>query len=416
MIQAAAASLSALPLSAMPDDERQSPLDHSELRWPQHEPDEIAAVVRLLEAGRVNSMMHGEQTRGFEAEFAAFCGVPHGIAVSNGTVALELALRALGVGHGDEVIVPCRSFFATAACVVAVGATPVFADIDPITNGINPASARRMVSTRTAAIICVHLGGWPCDMAALRTLADEKGLWLVEDCAQAHGASLDGRMAGSLGDAAAFSFCTDKIMSTGGEGGMLLLREEADWKRAWAYKDHGKNPDKFFSPPAEGGFRYLHDSFGTNWRMTEMQAAIGRAQLAKLPGWVAQRRRNAEALMHFLADEPGVELPVIPDNVGHAFYRLYITVSPARLGEGGSAAALIDRMCRMGMPVGSGSCADMSREAAFADAPPQRDGGLAAAQDAGQRSIAFPVDHLLDESDMRRMANCLRIALAELDS
>ena len=414
MIQAAAASLSTV--QSLPGNERPSPLDHAELRWPQHEPDEIAAVVRLLETGRVNSMMHGEQTRQFEAEFAAFCGMPHGIAVSNGTVALELALRALGVGPGDEVIVPCRSFFATAACVVAVGATPVFADIDPISNGMDPASARRMVTPRTAAILCVHVGGWPCDMTALRALADEKNLWLIEDCAQAHGASLNGQMAGSLGDAAAFSFCTDKIMSTGGEGGMLLLRNEAHWKRAWAYKDHGKNPDKFFSPPTESGFRYLHDSFGTNWRMTEMQAAIGRRQLAKLPGWIAKRRRNADALARLLADETGVEVPAIPDHVGHAFYRLYVMIDPARLGGAGTTAAVIDRMCRMGMPVGSGSCADMSQEAAFEEIAPQRDGALAAAREAGRRSIAFPVDHLLDEYDMHRMANCLRIALAELDN
>lgn len=414
MIQSAAASLASVQASSAGD--RRSPLDHPQLRWPQHEPDEIAAVVRLLEAGRVNSMMHGEQTRQFEAEFAAFCGMPHGIAVSNGTVALELALRALGVGPGDEVIVPCRSFFATAACVAAVGATPVFADIDPASNGIDPQSARRMISPRTAAIICVHLGGWPCDMLALRALADEEGLWLVEDCAQAHGASLHGRMAGSWGDAAAFSFCTDKIMSTGGEGGMLLLREEAHWKRAWAYKDHGKNPDKFFSPSPESGFRYLHDSFGTNWRMTEMQAAIGRAQLAKLSGWVARRRRNAAALSGYLAGEPGVHVPPIPDHVGHAFYRLYAAIDPERLGKAGSTVAVIDSMCRMGMPVGSGSCADMSKEAAFADAPPRRDGDLAAAQEAGRRSIAFPVDHLLDEEDMRRMAQCLSAALAGLES
>lgn len=393
--------------------DRISPIDHPHLRWPQHEPDEIAAVVGLLSAGRVNSLVHGEQTRRFEAEFARFCGMPHAIALSNGTVALELALRALGVGPGDEVIVPARSFFATAACVVAAGGTPVFADIDPATNAIDPASARRMCSNLTRAIICVHLGGWPCDMPALRALADEKGAWLIEDCAQAHGASLHGQMAGSWGDAAAFSFCTDKIMSTGGEGGMLLLRDEAHWKRAWAYKDHGKNPDKFFAPPDGSGFRFLHDSFGTNWRMTEMQAALGRAQLAKLPSWLARRRRNASALMRCLEQEPGVELPTIPDHVGHAFYRLYVTIARDRLGQEGTTAQIIDRMNQMGLPVGSGSCADMTQEAAFANAAPRRDGELRAARDAGRRSIAFPVDHLLDEQDMRRMAGGLLSALIQ---
>lgn len=394
---------------------RLSPLDHSALRWPQHETDEIAAVMRVLESGQVNSMVHGDQTRQFEAEFAAFCGAPHAIAVSNGTVALELALRALSIGPGDEVILPSRSFFASAACIVAVGAMPVFADIDPVSNTIDPQSARRMLTGRSRAILCVHLAGWPCDMDALRNLADEKGLWLVEDCAQAHGARFHGRPVGGLGDAAAFSFCTDKIMSTGGEGGMLLLRDEAHWKRAWAYKDHGKNPDKFFAPAASSGFRYLHDSFGSNGRMTEMQAAIGRTQLAKLPGWLTRRRRNAEVLMRLLHADSAVEVPVIPDHVGHAFYRLYVTIAADRLGEAGTAPA-IDRMARMGMPVGSGSCADMTREAAFAGLDVRRDGSLPVAQDLGRRSIAFPVDHLLDDEDMRRLANCLEIAMAELES
>lgn len=394
---------------------RLSPLDNPALRWPQHEADEIAAVTRVLETGRVNSMIHGEHTRLFEAEFAAFCGMPHGVAVSNGTVALELALRALSVGPGDEVILPSRSFFASAACIVAVGATPVFADIDPVSNAIDPESVRRMLTARSRAILCVHLAGWPCDLDALRALADEKGLWLVEDCAQAHGATLHGRPVGSFGDAAAFSFCTDKIMSTGGEGGMLLLRDEAQWKRAWAYKDHGKNPDKFFAPATASGFRYLHDSFGSNGRMTEMQAAIGRAQLAKLPGWLARRRRNAEVLMRLLRADPGVEVPVIPDHVGHAFYRLYVTIAADRLGEAGTVP-VIDRMARMGMPVGSGSCADMTREAAFSGIDVRRDGMLPVAQDLGRRSIAFPVDHLLDEGDMHRLANCLEIAMAELQS
>ncbi|GAY20303.1 DegT/DnrJ/EryC1/StrS family aminotransferase [Sphingobium fuliginis] len=394
---------------------RLSPLDHAALRWPQHEPDEIAAVTRVLETGRVNAMVHGEQNRAFEAEFAAFCGMPHGIAVSNGTVALELALRALGVGAGDEVILPSRSFFASAACIVAVGATPVFADIDPVSNNIDPESARRMLSPRSRAIICVHLAGWPCDMTALRALADERGLWLVEDCAQAHGATLHDRAVGSFGDAAAFSFCTDKIMSTGGEGGMLLLRQERHWKRAWAYKDHGKNPDKFFAPATTNGFRYLHDSFGSNWRMTEMQAAIGRAQLAKLPGWLAARRRNAATLMRLLRANRAVEVPAIPAEVGHAFYRLYVTIAADRLGETGTTP-IIGRMVQMGMPVGSGSCADMTGEAAFADRQVRRDGALPVAQDLGRRSIAFPVDHLLDEGDMHRLANCLEIAMAELPS
>lgn len=393
---------------------RASPLDDPALRWPQYEDDEIRAVMQVLESGRVNSLVHGDSTRELERNFASYCGVPHAIAVANGTVALELALRTFGIGPGDEVIVPARSFFATAAAVVAVGATPAFADIDPVSHAIDVESARTLITPHTRAVICVHLGGWPCDMHGLAALAREARLWLIEDCAQAHGAMFDGRMVGSFGHAAAFSFCTDKIISTGGEGGMVLFQDHDHWATAWAYKDHGKNPDKVFAPAGKNhGFRYIHDSFGTNWRMTEMQAAIGVMQLVKLPRWLERRRCNAAALMAYLADEPGVELPVIPQHIDHAFYRLYVTIAADHLSPDGSAGGLIARMIEMGMPVGSGSCADMSRETAFDNVPCRRANDLATAAEAGRRSIAFPVDHLLDEADMRRMANCLRIALAE---
>lgn len=399
-------------LVSMPVPARLSPLDHPDLRWPQHEADEIEAVAAVLGSGRVNALVHGDHTRRLEREFASYCGVPHAIAVSNGTTALELAMRALEIGPGDEVIVPARSFFATAASVVAVGATPAFADIDPMSQTIDLDSVRSLIGDRTRAILCVHLGGWPCDMDGLTALANDAGLWLIEDCAQAHGATYRGRRVGSFGHAAAFSFCTDKIMSTGGEGGMVLLKDHDHWARAWAFKDHGKNPEKIFSPAPGSGFRYVHDSFGTNWRMTEMQAAIGRRQLGKLPRWLELRRRNAKTLIAELRNAPGVELPHMPAHVNSAFYRLYVSLAPEILLTG-TAAPLIDRLVQMGMPVGSGSCADMSREAAFDGLDLRRANDLSTAAEIGRRTIAFPVDHLLDKTDMRRMANCLRIALAE---
>ena len=409
-----AAATNVAALHPRSSDGRVSPLDHPELRWPQYEPDEIEAVVSVLASGQVNALVHGEHTRLLEREFASYCGTPHAIAVSNGTTALELAMRALGIGPGDEVIVPSRSFFATAASVVAVGATPAFADIDPLSQTISVESARSLVGNRTRAILCVHLAGWPCQMDELAALVDEAGLWLIEDCAQAHGATFEGRRVGSFGHAAAFSFCTDKIMSAGGEGGMLLLQSHDHWARAWAFKDHGKNPEKIFTPAPGHGFRYVHDSFGTNWRMTEMQAAICRRQLAKLPRWLQQRQRNAEALIAQLRDEPAVEIPTIPPGMGHAFYRLYMTIASAALGESGTAVPLICRLAEMGMPVGSGSCADMSLESAFEGLDVRRADALRTATEIGRRTLAFPVDHLLDEADMRRMANCLRIALAEM--
>ena len=376
-------------------------------RWPHHDEDEIAAVVDVLRNGRVNSLVHGERGRAFEQAFADYVGMPHAISLANGTLALELALRALGVGAGDEVIVPARSFFATVSCVLAVGAIPVFADIDAQSQGISPASVERMVSARTKAVICVHLAGHPCDMDALVTLCQTRGLWLIEDCAQAHGAAWRGRKVGSFGHAAAFSFCTDKIMSTGGEGGMLLLGDSDHWTRAWAYKDHGKNPDKLRTAGTPGAFRYVHDSFGSNWRMTEMQAAIGLAQLAKLPRWLATRTRNATILRQGLAGHPLIRLPDIPDHIDHAWYKFYFQLNVDAMAPGRKAMDLIAALQAAGIPCGSGSCPDMSRETAFATAPPRKDGSLSAAAWLGDRSVMLPVDHLLDEADMHAMAQAV---------
>lgn len=382
-------------------------------RWPQYEADEIEAAARVLRSGRVNALVHGEESRAFEAEFAAFCGAPFAIALANGTVALELALRALGIGAGDEVIVPARSFFATAASVVAVGATPVFADIDRVSQTIDPGSVDALAGDRTRAVIAVHLAGWPCAMAALQEVCDRRGLMLVEDCAQAHGAEIDGRRVGSFGQAAAFSFCTDKIMSTAGEGGMLLVQDRAVWARAWSYKDHGKNPGKLANPVPGAGFRYLHDMFGSNFRMTEMQAAIGRVQLSKLPDWLARRRANAAALTAELADLPVARLPEPPPGIAHAFYKYGLQIEPTRLKAGCEPSDLLAWLNDAGIAAGSGSCPDMSREAAFRHAPPRRDGTLAAAREVGRRSIIVPVDHSFDVEDMRRIGARMRDILTD---
>ncbi len=263
--------------------------------WPYYEPDEMEAVTAVLASGRVNYWT-GEEGRQFESEFAAQVGTQHAVAVMNGSVALELALRALGLGPGDEVVVPARSFIASASSVVLVGARPVFADVDPLSGNLTAESIAAVLSPRTRAVIVVHLGGWPCDMDSISALTQARGLRLIEDCAQAHGATYKGRQVGSFGAAAAFSFCQDKIMSTGGEGGMLVCNDETVWQRAWSYKDHGKSWDAVYRRQHPPGFRWLHESFGSNWRMTEMQAAIGRRQLKKLSSWVAQRQQNALAL------------------------------------------------------------------------------------------------------------------------
>lgn len=382
--------------------------------WPRHEPDEIEAVAHVLRSGKVNALVHGEQNRTFAADFARFVGMPEGMCLANGTLTLEVALRALGVGPGHEVIVPARSFFATAGCVLATGALPVFADVDPVSQNIDPASVERLVTPATRAVICVHLGGWPCDMDALGEICAEHSLHLIEDCAQAHGATWRGRQVGSFGAASSFSFCTDKIMSTGGEGGMLLLRDHQVWLRAWAMKDHGKNYAKITDHAgAPGAFRYVHDTPGSNYRMTEMQAALGRCQLGKLPRWLEARRRNAAVLLGALQGVPGLLLPEPPAEVEHAWYKFTLRLEGAGSeGEQRRAAVLAGLLAR-GIPAGSGSCPDMSREHALSGLHVRRDGTLANAVDLGRRTLMFPVDHTLAAQDMLRMAEALREVMAE---
>lgn len=378
--------------------------ENAQPAWPHYEDDEIAAVLEILRSGRVNALVHGNENRAFEQEFAAFCDVPHAVAVANGTLALELALRATGIGPGDEVIIPARSFFATASCVVAVGATPVFADILIDSQTIDPESVETLISPKCRAVICVHLAGWPCDMDALTDICNRHNLVLIEDCAQAHGASYRGQMVGSFGDMAAFSFCTDKIISTGGEGGMLTMKDIALRDRAWAYKDHGKNPNRLKAPPGSTGFRYLHDSFGSNYRLTEMQAAIGRRQLAKLPLWIERRRNNAAILADELRKHPAIIVPDMPNHVGHAYYKFYARLNPEKMRADFDIGQLLQPLVRENMPVGTGSCPDMSREQAFAGTMPRGAEALRVAPILGRSTIMMACDHLRCPDDLRHMA------------
>ncbi len=376
--------------------------------WPRFEADEREAVVNVLASGKVNALVHGDECSGFAREFAAFIGVRQAICMANGTVTLEIALRALGVGPGDEVIVPARSFFATASCVASVGALPVFADVLSPSQNIDPASVERMITPRTKAVICVHLAGWPCDMAALGDTCERHGLFLLEDCAQAHGAAINGRKVGTFGDAASFSFCTDKIMSTGGEGGLLVMRDEAAHQRAWSLKDHGKNPQKLNDGKGTPGqFRYIHDSLGSNARMTEMQAAIGRVQLRKLPDWLAARRANAQFLSEAVAEHPLLMVPEVPAGMTHARYKFYLMLRPDVADPEARRAQIITQLNEMGIPCGTGSCPDMSLELGLDGLDCRRDGTLANAHALGQQTLMLLVDHTLDQDDMAQIAEAL---------
>jgi dTDP-4-amino-4,6-dideoxygalactose transaminase len=367
--------------------------------WPFFSSDEIAVATSCLASGRVNYWT-GHEGREFEKEFAAFCGTKYAIALANGTVALELALYALGIGLGDEVITTSRTFIASASCIVMRGATPVLAEVDPDSQNITVDTIRPLITSRTKAIIAVHLAGWPCDMDAIMELAHEHGLKVIEDCAQAHGATYKGRPVGSLGDIAAFSFCQDKIMTTGGEGGMLTTNDEKVWRKAWSFKDHGKSYDAVYNRHHPPGFRWLHESFGTNWRLTEMQSAIGRVQLHKLPDWTKRRQRHAAILTESFAHIKGLMLASVPPEIGHAMYKYYVFVQPEMLSVGWDRDRVMNAVNAEGIPCFSGSCGEIYLEKAFRDAgygPTER---LPHAKVLGETSLVFLVHPTLDEQDM----------------
>lgn len=374
--------------------------------WPQFEEDEIQAVTAILRSGKVNYWT-GEEGRAFESEYAAYTERRHGVAVANGTLALELALLAFKVGEGDEVITPSRTYVASASCAVARGARPVVADVDRDSQVITVETIKAALTPRTRAIVVVHLAGWPCAMDEIMAFAAEHQLVVIEDCAQAHGATYKGRPIGSFGHAAAFSFCQDKIISTGGEGGMLVLDDEDAWKRAWAYKDIGRSYDAVYNRQHPPGFRWITESFGSNWRLTEIQSAIGRIQLSKLPSWVNARRRLANMLQEGLSGLPLLRVPAPPADVGHAYYRFYAFVQPELLAEGWTRDRIMLELNQQGVACTVGSCSEIYREKAFVDRgwTPER---LPVARELGETGLMFVLDHTMAPQTVARIVATVR--------
>jgi dTDP-4-amino-4,6-dideoxygalactose transaminase len=378
--------------------------------WPYFAPEEIAAATRVLISGKVNYWT-GEEGRLFEKEFAAATGCKFGVALSNGTVALETALHALNVGPGDEVITSSRTFIASASCAVAVGARAVFADVDRDSQNLNADTIRPMITPRTKAIIAVHLAGWPCDMDGIMELAREHGLKVVEDCAQAQGSTYHGRAIGSLGDAAVFSFCQDKIMSTGGEGGMLTTNDSGIWERAWSYKDHGKRYEAVYHRAHPVGFRWLHESIGTNGRMTEMQSAIGRIALKKVPSWVETRRRHAAILNDRLGALKGLRIATPAAHSYHAYYKYYAFVRPDMLAPGWNRDRILESLHIEGVRCFVGSCSEIYREKAFWSQHGNQH-RLPVARELGDTSLMFEVHPTLSESHIRGMCRGIENVMA----
>lgn len=392
--------------------------------WPAFTLEEIDAVSRVIASNRVNYWT-GTECRQFEDDFARWCGSTHAIALANGTLALDVALRALQIGPGDEVVVTPRTFIASVSCVVNAGATPVFADVDPESGNISASTIAEVLTSRTRAVICVHLAGWPCDMDPIMQLAASKHFAVIEDCAQAHGARYRGRSVGSIGHIGAWSFCQDKIITTGGEGGMVTTSDRKLWSRMWSFKDHGKSWEAMYERQHGSGFRWVHDSFGTNWRMLEMQAAIGRVQLRFLPEWTRARLDHAKQLTHALLPFAGLDGPIRVATLGcascgtlaqtecqkgcvHAMYKYYFYVRPESLADGWSRDRLIQEVTARGVPCYHGSCSEVYLERAFDGTPWRPEQRLPVARQLGETSVMLLVHPTITPAQMDLTCNIVQ--------
>jgi dTDP-4-amino-4,6-dideoxygalactose transaminase len=387
--------------------------------WPSFTSEEADAVQRVLLSNKVNYWT-GNETREFEKEFAAWTDVRHAVALSNGTLALDVALKALAIGPGDEVVVTPRTFIASVSCVVNAGATPVFADVEADSGNISARTVAQVLTPKTRAVICVHLAGWPCDMDPMMTLAEQHGLKVIEDCAQAHGARYKGRSVGSIGHVGAWSFCQDKIMTTGGEGGMVTTNDEALWRAMWSFKDHGKSYQAVYERQHPPGFRWLHESFGTNWRMLETQAVIGRIQLKRMNDWAAARKRNAQAVWSACSEFAALRVPqfkcascsgVCADAGAvceHAHYKCYAYVQPEHLAKGWTRDRIVEAIMADGVPCYQGSCSEVYLEKAFDGTGWRPDVRLPVARVLGETAIMFLVHPTLTQAEIDKTCEVIR--------
>ena len=383
--------------------------------WPNYSNEEIDAVVKVLNSGRVNYWT-GKEGKLFEKEFSNFASVKHSIALSNGSLAIFLALKGIDIGKNDEVIVTSRSFIASASEVVNIGAKPVFVDVDLNTQNITAKTIKRFITNKTKAIICVHLAGWPCEMDEIITLAKENNIYVIEDCAQAHGAKYKNKSVGSFGDIGCWSFCQDKIISTGGEGGMVTTNNSELWKKMQSFKDHGKNFTLLETKKINTTFRWLHDSIGTNFRMTEIQATIGRLQLKKIPIWQNARYNNATRIFECASKYRALRVPEIPDYIKHAFYKCYIFVDQDLLLDSWSRDKIIYEFNRLGTPCFSGTCPEIYLEKSFQDLGYSPNYRFPNARKLGETSIMFLVDQTLETDYISKVCKNMDLIMSQASS
>ena len=362
--------------------------------WPEYRINEINAVKKILNSGKVNYWT-GNENKKFENNFQNFFKIKKAIAVSNGTAGLYLAIKALNLKKNSEIIVTPRSYYASASCILLNNCIAKFVDISLENQNICIHDLQKKISNKTKAIICVHLNGYPCDMEEIMKIAKKNNLYVIEDCSQAHGAKIKNKFVGSFGDIGVWSFCQDKIISTGGEGGMVATNSEKLFEKIWTLKDQGRNLKKI-KKLKSNKFRYIHDHIGFNFRMTEIQAKIGNIQLSKLKKWVRKRNTNALLIMRFLSKYPNVFNKFsLKKEYTHAFYRLCVTLKVSK-----KKINFFLKQCQIkGIPISTGPCPEIYKEKLFKKQL-GKNFYLKNANFLSGRTLSFLVDHTISNKKL----------------
>lgn len=362
--------------------------------WPQINNDMINSVVNILESGKLNQW-NNSAVNNFEKKFAKYFGCNYAIAVFNGTVALELCVKTLNLIEGDEVIVTPRTFLASASCCAWYGITPVFVDVDENSQNITLETIKKAITSNTKAVILVHLAGWPCDLEEICDYCRDNNIYIIEDCAQSHGAKYNGKYVGTFGDINAWSFCQDKIITTGGEGGIVTTNCPFLFKKAWSLKDHGKSYNTCFNKEHSPGFKWLHENIGTNWRMMPIQAVIGFHALDELDEWVNHRRKIANIYNNQLKDVNGIRLTIPNEkSIYHSYYKYYFFIQPDKFKI--SRDEILDLINKEGIFAQIGSCGEVYKEKALEKYAPEKD--LPVAKKLFETAILLKCDPCISES------------------
>jgi dTDP-4-amino-4,6-dideoxygalactose transaminase len=338
--------------------------------WPQINDNMINEVGKVLKSGKLNQW-NNDSVNKFETKFSDYIGCKYSVAVSNGTVALELCIKTLDLKNGDEIIVTPRTFIASALCCAINNVNPVFLDVDINSQNITLDNIKKTITKKTKAIILVHLAGWPCELDEICKFCKENNIFVIEDCAQSHGAKYNNISVGNWGDINAWSFCHDKIITTGGEGGMVTTNNNKLFKKAWSIKDHGKDYDSVFNKQHPFGFRWLHKNIGTNWRMMPIQAVIGIEALELLDKWVEHRRKIANIYNNNLKHTKGVRLTIPPKNVYHSYYKYYFFINKNEFKI--SRNEIIKEINKNSIIATVGSCGEIYKESSLNKFKPSTD-------------------------------------------